>query len=144
MGGNPLAFIDPFGLTQADIDNAYSAAIAMMPNSKIPSGVRTLSQKGKAGKTSFFSKSIAVDSKYLECLDDSEVTELLVTILHEMAHFNQKWYEFGVDNVIERITGGEVFSAQDRAEAILISNPSMVARYLANRHVDKESCRCKK
>ena len=144
VGGNPLRYVDPLGLTQADIDNAFATAKAMMPNSNFPSNVRTWSQQGKAGKNSFFSKDINVDSKYLECLDDGEASALLTTILHEMAHFNQTWYQFGIDNVRERMTGGNSSRAQDSADTAVWNNSALVSQYLKNRHIGKDACQCRK
>ena len=143
-GANPLSFIDPMGLTQADVNAAVNAARAMQPNWRFPSEVKTWSQQGKGGKNNFWDKNIYVDSKYLECLDDGEAGALLSTILHELTHFNQTWYQFGIDNMRERVTGGNSSNAQDTADALLWKNDKILADYLKNRHVDKNSCQCRK
>jgi hypothetical protein len=143
-GANPLSFIDPMGLTQADINAAVNAARAMQPNWRFPSDVKTWSQQGKGGKNNFWDKNIYIDSKYLECLDDGEAGALLGTILHELTHFNQTWYQFGIDNIRERVTGGNSSNAQDTADALLWKNDKILADYLKNRHVDKNSCQCRK
>ena len=132
------------GLTQADIDNALNTAKSMMPGWNFPSSVKTWSQDGKGGKHNVWDKDIYVDSKYLECLDDGTAGALLTTILHELTHFNQTWYQFGIDNVRERVTGGNSSSAQDTADAILWKNDALLAKYLKNRHVAKDSCQCRK
>jgi RHS repeat-associated protein len=144
VGGNPLSFIDPAGLTQADINAAVKAARLMQPNWNFPSDIKTWNQQGKGGKSNFWDKNIYVDSKYLECLDDGEAGALLNTLLHELAHFNQTWYQFGMDNVRERVTGGNSSSAQDIADALLWNNNAILAKYLKNRHVDKNTCQCRK
>ncbi|WP_225977177.1 RHS repeat-associated core domain-containing protein [Paracidovorax avenae] len=140
----PLRFIDPLGLTQADIDNAFNTAKTMTPDWNHPTSVGTWSQQGKAGRYGFFDKDIKVDSKYLECLDDGEAGALLMTILHEMKHFNQSWYEFAFDNIQERLTGGNFSSAQDAAEKLLWENDGELIKYMKNRNLGIASCRCRK
>jgi RHS repeat-associated protein len=144
VGGNPFRFIDPLGLTPIDIDNAFTTAKMMMPGAKYPSGVRTWTDPGKMGKSHYLGGDIYVDSKYLECLDDGEATALLMTILHEIGHFNQAWYQFAADNVRERVTRGNSSSAQSTAEQAAFNHSSLVAQYLKNRHVSNESCQCRK
>jgi len=144
VSGNPLGAIDPTGLTQADIDAAFNAAKAMHPSWRFPSTVKAWSQKGKAGKYSFGDKDIYVDSKYLKCLDNSEATALLNTILHELAHFNQTWYQFGIDNLRERATGGNSSHAQDTADALLWQHYLIVTQYLKNRDIGQDNCQCRK
>lgn len=116
----------------------------MPPGSRFPSAVNTWSQQGKGGKHSFWDKDIYVDSKYLDCLDDGEAGALLSTILHELTHFNQTWYEFGIDNVRERVTGGNSSRAQDNADTLLWNNSALLAQYLKNRHVGQSTCQCRK
>lgn len=116
----------------------------MVPNWKAPSDVKTWSQAGKGGKTSFFGNDISVDAKFLECLDDGEASALLMAILHEMAHYNQTWYQFGIDNVRERVTGGNSSAAQSAAEMAAFNNSALVAQYLKNRHMTKDACQCRK
>ena len=144
VGGNPLSYVDPLGLTQADIDSAFSAARAMMAGSRFPSSVGTWSQAGKGGKFSFGSDNIYVDRKYLECLDDGEAGALLSTVLHELTHFNQSPLAFGADNLRERITSGNSSRAQDNADRLLWNNNAIVQQYLKNRNVGQNTCQCKK
>jgi len=141
--GNALSFTDPLGLTRADIDAAINAARLMQPDWRFPLQVEAWSQQGKGGKSSFGSKKIHVDAKYLECLDDGEAGALLLTVLHELAHFNQNWYQFGVDNLRERITRGNFSNAQDTADALVFKNYMIVNNYLKNRHVGKNACQCR-
>lgn len=144
VSSDPLRLIDPHGLTQTDIDNALAMTRAMLPNVKYPSVVRTWSQPGKAGSSSLLGHDIFVDSKYLECLNDGEASALLMTVLHEVQHFNQRWYEFGMDNVRERVTGGRSSRAQDAAEEAAFGNSALVTQYLKSRHQGKDACQCRK
>lgn len=121
---------DPNGLTRRDIDAALNAAKKMSPSWKFPTSVKTWSQSGKGGKFNFGQSDVYVDAKYLECLDDSEASALLITLLHELAHFNQNMIQFGVDNVRERITRGGSSNAQDTADALLWKYYAIVAEYL--------------
>ncbi len=141
---NTLGFTDPLGLTQADIDNAFSTAKSMTPEWNHPTSIGTWSQQGKGGKYGFFNENIQVDSKYLGCLDDGEAGALLITILHEMKHYNQKWYEFAFDNIQERLTGGNSSNAQDAAENLIFSNDKKVSEFLKKRNIGLISCHCKK
>jgi len=144
VGGNPISFVDPLGLTRQDIDAATAAAKMMQPNWNFPSEVKTWGQDGKAGKHNFWDNHIYVDSKYLRCLDDGEAAALLDTVVHELAHFNQTWYQFGIDNIRERVTGGYSSAAQDTTGDLLWRNSAIVAQYLKNRGVGKNSCECQK
>jgi RHS repeat-associated protein len=141
---NPLSGFDPNGLTRRDIDAALNAARKMNPSWRFPSSVKTWSQSGKGGKFSFGQPDVYVDAKYLECLDDGEATALLITLLHELAHFNQNALQYGADNVRERLTGGSSSNAQDTADALLWKYYAIVAEYLKNRKSSPDSCTCTK
>ena len=144
VDGNTLSGFDPNGLTRRDIDAALNAARKMNPSWRFPSSVKTWSQNGKGGKFSFGQSDVYVDAKYLECLNDSEAAALLITLLHELAHFNQNAIQFGIDNVRERITGGGSSNAQDAADALLWKYYAIVAEYLKNRKSSPDSCVCLK
>jgi RHS repeat-associated protein len=144
VDGNPLSGFDPNGLTRRDIDAALNAARKMNPFWRFPSSVKTWSQNGKGGKFSFGQSDVYVDAKYLDCLDDSEATALLITLLHELGHFNQNMIQFGIDNVRERITRGGSSNAQDAADALLWKYYAIVAEYLRNRKSSPDSCACSK
>ena len=144
VGGNPVSFIDPTGLTQADIDNAVRTARAMTPTWKQPSAVKTWSQKDKGGKFSYRDKFITIDSKYLGCLDDGEAGSLLITVLHETAHMNQSWPRFQIDKLREFATRGESSNAQDMADAIALQHHRLVDQYIKNRYHGPNTCQCVK
>jgi RHS repeat-associated protein len=99
--GNPGRFVDFLGLTWTDINSAFATAILMTLGWYHPRHVQTWSQAGKAGKTEYFSDIIFVDSRHLECLNDGEAGELLITIIHEIAHHNQNYFKYQLDKVIE-------------------------------------------
>ncbi|MFC0130803.1 RHS repeat-associated core domain-containing protein, partial [Ralstonia solanacearum] len=144
VGGNPVSYIDPAGQTRLDINSAINAAKQMQPSWKFPSAVETWGQEGKAGKHSWWDSTISVDSRYLECLDDGDASALLGTVLHELAHLNQTWYQFAFDNTQERLTGGARSNAQDTADSLMWNHSNIVADYLKNRGNGEKSCGCRK
>ncbi|MEJ8839681.1 RHS repeat-associated core domain-containing protein [Ramlibacter sp. AN1133] len=144
VGASPLSFVDPSGLTRADIQNAFAAAKAMTPGWKHPTEVATWSQNGKAGRYSYGDTRIYADAKYLGCLDDGEATALLVTILHEMAHMNQGWFTFQADKLQEALTRGSWSFAQDTADDVAFKNMDRIPEYLKRRHTTNNSCECRR
>jgi RHS repeat-associated protein len=97
VGGNPLSYLDPFGLTQCDIDVArYIAANAtlrlsigtplLFPDSYgvgylAPENGRTIRARTIPGKGTRLS------DYYLQVLSYAKATELLNTVIHEAVHF---------------------------------------------------------
>jgi len=104
VGGNPINFIDPLGLTQRDIDIAREIAKKSQKDMKFPDqyGCRDLGyyktkdgkkrritgitlprdKDGKGGGT-------VLDDFYQQKLRDDQAAELLDTIIHEADHFTQ-------------------------------------------------------
>lgn len=91
-----------------------------------------------------WSSDIYIDSKYLECLDDGEARALLLTILHELAHFNQSFTAFQVDKFREIFSGGESSRAQDNAENLVARYDALLMQYQKNQDNGKNSCQCRK
>ncbi len=105
VGGNPVNFIDPLGLTQKDIDIALQLAKETQKDMKFPDqyGCRDLGyyktkkskkrritgmtlppdDEGKGGGT-------ILDDFYQKDLKDKEAAELLDTIIHEGDHYSNK------------------------------------------------------
>jgi RHS repeat-associated protein len=142
--GNPGRFVDSLGLTWTDINNAFATAKRMTPKWYHPKHVQTWSQAGKAGKTEYFSDIIFVDSRYLGCLNDGEAGELLITIIHEIAHHNQNYFKYQLDKVIEYWTKGNSSYAQDTADMVIYNNEAMMLEYLRNRNVGVDECYCRR
>jgi RHS repeat-associated protein len=101
VGGNPVNFIDPLGLTQYDIDVARQIAIETQPDMKFPEqyGSTDLGNtedgrritgltlppddNGKGGGT-------ILDDIYQKNLSDKQAGELLDTIIHEADHYSNR------------------------------------------------------
>jgi hypothetical protein len=45
------------------------------------------------GKTSKFTKTITLDTQYLSCLDDVAAQGMMMTLLHEILHYNQSYLD---------------------------------------------------
>jgi RHS repeat-associated protein len=102
VGGNPMSYIDPMGLTQCDIDVAYATARQMNPDMKfgegppiadIPwsdqrTGSAELRSQGLRNNIPGRDGRIHVSSNYLNSLDDAGKMRLLTTIIHEGLHFS--------------------------------------------------------
>jgi len=102
VGGNPINFIDPLGLTQRDIDIARELAKETQKDMKFPDqyGCRDLGYyKTKNGKKRRITGmtlppdekrkggGTVLDDFYQGDLKDKEAAELLDTIIHEGDHF---------------------------------------------------------
>ncbi|PPD47036.1 MAG: hypothetical protein CTY16_08140 [Methylobacter sp.] len=101
VGGNPVNWVDPLGLTQRDIDTARQLAIETQPDMKFPEqyGSRDLGNtedgrritgltlppdnSGKGGGT-------ILDDIYQKDLSNKQAVELLDTIIHEADHYSNK------------------------------------------------------
>src|SRR5580704_12916760 len=100
VGGNPLSYTDPSGLTQHDIDVAYNLARSTYPDLifgpgepiadlAINSGYAGLSYLKNQGELTNIpgrDDSIHINKSYLDNLDDTQATDLLDTIIHEALH----------------------------------------------------------
>lgn len=49
-----------------------------------------------------------------------------------------------MDNVRDRMTGGNSSNAESTAEAAAFNNSALVMQYLRNRHMSKHACQCRK
>ena len=101
---NPLNVIDPFGLTQKDIDLALELIRENYSEYDVPDTVyvRDLkeeypeaweAQQGLNGLIAFWTGKIKIDKKYLEELDCWEAEMLLDTLLHEIMHRTSSYLE---------------------------------------------------
>jgi RHS repeat-associated protein len=116
VSGNPLSAIDPMGLTQCDIDTAYSTAQATNPDmnfgegppvADIPwndprNGSSELRSQGLRSNIPGRDGRIHLSTNYLGPLDAAMKKQLLGTIIHEGLHFSGpsllQGEEFGFDH----------------------------------------------
>jgi adenylosuccinate synthase len=92
VGGNPVNYIDPLGLTQRDIDVGRVIAMQSQGDLVFPDHYKVMD----LGKTDDGGEIVGntlpgigtqLDDQYLKNLKDSEAAELLNTIIHEAVHY---------------------------------------------------------
>ena len=90
VGGNPLSFFDPTGLTQEDIDCLFALARETERDINFPSeiNVRNL-RNNTVGRTNYLTRSITIDSRYLNELTPDQRLDLYNTIVHEGLHLTK-------------------------------------------------------
>ncbi|KZT14206.1 hypothetical protein A1D30_19600 [Acidovorax sp. GW101-3H11] len=91
VGGNPLSFVDPFGLTWEDVIKAMAALSCDSARYNSNANVRFGDPgKGNFGATDFWTGHITLSSKDFEgALTDSMRLHLLRNLAHEYMHSNQ-------------------------------------------------------
>ena len=103
VGDNPISNVDPFGLSQCDIDAALSTAKAFYPNlnfgqgppiSDLPKGGgeaahSNLKNQGQYKNIPGRDGRIHLNMKYLDCLNDDQAVDLLDSVIHESLHFTR-------------------------------------------------------
>ena len=87
VGGNPLRHIDPFGLTQEQINDMLDLARDTQPDLDVPDEVDVSSfMFERTGITNPITLNITIDDFYLKDLKCYELEELLELIIHESIH----------------------------------------------------------
>ena len=100
--GNPVNSIDPFGLTECDINAAIDFANNLVEKKglsgiDVPSrvGIAELHDRGPnvLGTTSmgYIFRPVTLDNRYMAELTDADAVMLLGTVLHESMHRAQDW-----------------------------------------------------
>jgi len=103
VAGNPISFVDPLGLTQADINQLACLARATQTDLPVPLGpdIQVLNLQKRYGPGFMgltpnlpwpFSY-IIIDSSYLKDLTPSQRVDLFDTIVHESVHLGQPWWD---------------------------------------------------
>ena len=97
VGGNPLRWIDRFGLTAADVQGVWRDTLASFPELK-PETLRICFRgmpDGINGQTSNWSGEICIDPSWanIPCLSRSQFENLFFTLFHEGMHGTDKWWE---------------------------------------------------
>ena len=96
VGGNPLKYFDPYGLTQCDIDVCADVVRDTQPDLVVPSnekiipgGVPIHPETGKPGSgwTDRLKDRVHINERFLEPLGKKGAIELLKTIIHESVHY---------------------------------------------------------
>lgn len=88
VSGNPVSYIDPLGLTQADIDCLYARAKSVERDLKFPKSDPTVKDLGGdvAGVYNHFTRRITLDDRYIKVLTPVNMLDLYDTIVHELGH----------------------------------------------------------
>jgi RHS repeat-associated protein len=90
VGGNPVSFVDPLGLTQEDIDCLFALAKEREMDLKFPNELQVKDLGGgTVGYTNYFTRTITVDDRYLEVLSPAQRVDLYDTIVHEGLHLTR-------------------------------------------------------
>lgn len=92
MSGNPISNIDPLGLSKQDVQNAYSALLALYPGQFDQITVLAAPFLSTTGADGYYipgdSSTIWIASDYFDkqCLSDQEKAQLQSVIAHEALH----------------------------------------------------------
>ena len=100
--GNPLFYIDPFGLTRYDVQVAIEIIRESQLDLDVP--VDVLYEPlpdGVDAATSLIDGDITLDDVFLGPLNDTQAQYMLDTVMHEVIHHNQspihRWWDGNVD-----------------------------------------------
>jgi RHS repeat-associated protein len=89
VNSNPLNWVDPFGLTQEDVNWAQEVLRGLHPEYYDPNAnVNFGDTPGDFGRTSFFGKEITLSKEFSEPLNEDQQVKLLETLAHEYQHSN--------------------------------------------------------
>jgi RHS repeat-associated protein len=93
---NPVNAIDPWGLTQQDIDVAVKIIKETQNDLRFPKNVDPSMQSDKyAGEYQMLTDTIRLNENYLKELTDTQAADLLDTLIHETLHANDSaWKQF--------------------------------------------------
>jgi len=103
VGGNPLGWFDPDGLTQCDIDTAYEivkrkypelnfgkdSPVVDLPRNGPEAGNSQPKNQGKQKNIPGRDGNIHLNKNYLDKLSDPKAVDLVDTIIHEALHLSR-------------------------------------------------------
>lgn len=88
VSSNPVSYIDPLGLTQADIDCLYARAKSVERDLKFLKSDLTVKDLGGdvAWVYNHLARRLTLDDRYLKVLTPVDMLDLYDTIVHELGH----------------------------------------------------------
>ena len=103
VGGNPLKFLDLYGLDSIDVILVQYDLRKRFPNLQVPSSIKYMDLPTKdghdaSGRYNHWTGDLELP-KEQRCkkLDEDQFLNLYQTMYHETRHANQPWYEITVD-----------------------------------------------
>lgn len=140
VGADPLRFVDPWGLTRQDVVNAMDLMRKAFPDLKVPSDVDfdkliriPVIAPNPRAHTSKFTRKITMDDQFLKCLSPGDAQGMLLTLLHEILHYNQSTADIW-------ITGPDHSRFDDEALSRLMNQPTILKEFEKRR----EECMCRR
>lgn len=128
VANNPINFIDPFGLTQQDIDVAVRIIKETQTDLRFPKNVDPSMKSDKyAGEYQMLTDTIKLNQNYLKELTDRQAADLLDTLLHETLHANDSAWKQLLDSFRDH---PDIYNEADRRTKELLD------RYLKERKED--------
>ncbi|EPZ51207.1 RHS repeat-associated core domain protein [Bacteriovorax sp. BAL6_X] len=95
---NVFGFVDPYGLTQRDIDLAFKHVFKKYPNAKnVKYRVANIGEidSNTAGYFDIDNNEVILSRDYLRTLNSKEAVDLLDTAFHEVLHSQNTWKIIG-------------------------------------------------
>ncbi|MCU7837114.1 MAG: RHS domain-containing protein, partial [gamma proteobacterium symbiont of Taylorina sp.] len=137
---NPLRYVDLFGLTEKDIQTGLEILRENFPYLKVPNKVIVdnlwkipIIATDPRAHTSKFTKNITLDDQFLKKLDDSTANGMLHTLLHELLHHNQTFFDLWT-------TGKDHSSFDDNALELLLKNNNIIHDFHKRRKLESSNC----
>jgi RHS repeat-associated protein len=129
VGGNPVNFIDPLGLTQRDIDVARLLAIQSQPDLAFPDTYGSSDRIGENAARTIYGLGTVLNPAYMKDLTDDQAKDLLNTIIHEGIHLKYPPEDPRNKEDDDKHTGYPYEEAARR----LKNNPKLVKEFLKRR-----------
>ena len=140
VGGNPFGLIDPMGLTRQDVMNGLDLMRRAYPDLRFPSEIGfdklvrvPLIAPNPRAHTSKFTRQITMDDQFLKCLSHGDAQGMLITLLHEILHYNQSALDIWT-------TGPDHSRFDDEALWRLMNHPTILKEFEKKR----EECTCRR
>jgi RHS repeat-associated protein len=109
---DPVNFIDPWGLTQQDIDIAVEIIKETQKDLRFPNTVDPSMKSDKyAGEYQMLTDTIKLNENYLKDLTDTQAADLLDTLIHETLHANDSAWKLFLDSLRDH---PDIYNEADR------------------------------